>query len=176
LIDTSDGYNLTLNFVKSSLISILNPRQSAISSRKTSRKFLTGAAPRRRVNSDESVPIFERIGIDRIIDPHDIALKVLVKNALSPYAADLLDKISLFKDINLGQFQLSQDSPIVEKSIVETSFRDKTGASIVAVWREGEMHPNPSPDEVLQENDVLLVMGTASQLNRAKALVERWTG
>jgi voltage-gated potassium channel len=126
-----------------------------------------------RVNSDESVPIFERIGIDKIIEPHDIALKVLVKNALSPYAADLLDKISLFKDINLGQFQLSRDSLLVEKSIVETAFRDKTGASIVAVWREGEMHPNPSPDEVLQENDVLLVMGTASQLNRAKALVER---
>jgi voltage-gated potassium channel len=126
-----------------------------------------------RANSSESIPIYRRVGVDRIVDPNDITLKILVKNALSPYAADMLDQISILENINLGQFQITADSPIVGKSIAETKFRTKTGASIVAIWRRNEMHPNPSPQDVLEENDVLLVLGTASQLNKAKALLER---
>jgi voltage-gated potassium channel len=125
-----------------------------------------------RVNSEETIPIFKRIGVDTLIHPQDITLKTLVKSALSPFAADLLDKISLFKDINLGQFQVGPDSPVAGKTIAETGFRDRTGASIVAMWMKDEMHPNPPAETVLEENYVLLVLGTDEQLKKAKALVE----
>ncbi|MEE8403432.1 MAG: NAD-binding protein [Candidatus Hydrothermarchaeaceae archaeon] len=128
-----------------------------------------------RVNSSETVPIYKSVDIDIIIDPLEVTLKTLVKNALSPYAADLLDEISLFKDVNLGQFQVSKDSVIYGKRISDTEFREKTGASIVAVLEGDEMYPNPSMDRVIQKNDVLLVLGTLEQLQKAKALVEEKT-
>ncbi|MEE8402853.1 MAG: NAD-binding protein [Candidatus Hydrothermarchaeaceae archaeon] len=125
-----------------------------------------------RVESSETIPIYKRLDVDVIIDPQEITLKTLVKNALSPYAADLLDEVSLFKDVNLGQFQVSQDSAISGKRISDTKFRDKTGASIVAILKCDEMYPNPSLDRVIEKNEVLLVLGTSEQLQRVKALVE----
>jgi voltage-gated potassium channel len=127
------------------------------------------------VNTSENTPIYEKVEIDKIIDPHDISLKILSKNALSPYAADLLDKISLFADINLGQFQVTADSPLLGKTIQESEFRNKSGASIVAIWRKNEIIPNPSSSEIFEENDVLLVLGTSTQLKEAKALIEKGT-
>lgn len=125
-----------------------------------------------RVESSETIPIYKRLNIDVIIDPQDIALKTLVKNALSPYATEFLDEIPLFKNVNLGQFQVSKDSLTSGKRILDTKFKDKTGASIVAILKGDEMHPNPQRDMILQENDLLLVLGTLEQLQKSKELVE----
>jgi K+/H+ antiporter YhaU regulatory subunit KhtT len=43
----------------------------------------------------------------------------------------------------------------------------------VAILKGDEMHPNPSADTVIKENDVLLVLGTSEQLQRASVLIER---
>lgn len=125
-----------------------------------------------RVNSSETIPIYKSVDIDIIIDPLDVTLKTLVKNALSPYTTDFLDEVFLFKNVNLGQFQVSKNSLILEKCIKDTKFREKTGASIVAILNGDEMYPNPSPYRVIEENEVLLVLGTSGQLRKAKALVE----
>lgn len=126
-----------------------------------------------RVDSSETVPIFKNVDVDVIIDPQEVTLKMLVKNALAPYATDFFDEVSLFKNVNMGQFQLSKDSLISGKQISDTNLRGKTGASIVAILKGDEMHPNPSTDTVIQENDVLLVLGTSEQLQQASVLIER---
>jgi voltage-gated potassium channel len=126
-----------------------------------------------RVDSSETVPIYKNVDVDVIIDPQEVTLKTLVKNALAPYAADFFDEISLFKNVKMGQFQVSKDSLISGRRISDTNLRVKTGASIVAILKGDEMHPNPSTDTVIQENDVLLVLGTSEQLQRASALIER---
>jgi voltage-gated potassium channel len=125
-----------------------------------------------RVESSETVPIYKNVDVDVIIDPQEITLKTLVKNALAPYAADFFDEVSLFKNVNLGQFQVSSDSPIFGKQISDTNLRYQTGASIVAIQKGDEMQPNPSLETVIHENDVLLVLGTSEQLQMASALIE----
>lgn len=126
-----------------------------------------------RVDSSETVPIYKNVEVDVIIDPQEVTLKTLVKNALAPYATDFFDETSLFKDVNLGQFQVSKDSLVSGKQISDTDLRVKTGASIVAILKGDEMFPNPSTDAFIQENDVLLVLGTSEQLQRASILIER---
>ncbi len=126
-----------------------------------------------RVDSSETVPIYKNVDVDVIIDPQEVTLKTLVKNALAPYATDFFDEISLFNNVNMGQFQLSKDSLISGKRISDTDLRVKTGASIVAILEGDELHPNPSADTVIQGNDVLLVLGTSEQLQRASVMIER---
>lgn len=126
-----------------------------------------------RVDSSETVPIYKNVDVDVIINPQEVALKTLVKNALAPYATDFFDEISLFNNVNMGQFQLSKESLISGKRISDTNLRVKTGASIVAILEGDELHPNPSADTVIQENDVLLVLGTSEQLQRASVMIER---
>ena len=126
-----------------------------------------------RVDSSETVPIYKNVDVDVIIDPQEVTLKTLVKNALAPYATDFFDEMSLFKNVNMGQFQVSNDSLISGKQISDTNLRVKTGASIVAILKGDEMRPNPSIDTVIQENDVLLVLGTSEQLQQASVIIER---
>jgi len=66
-----------------------------------------------RVNSSETVPIYKRLDIDVIIDP--------------------LDEISLFKNVNLGQFPVSKDSLISGKRILDTKGRELRGPRCMRV-------------------------------------------
>ncbi len=125
-----------------------------------------------RVDSSETVPIYKNVDVDVVIDPQEITLKTLVKNALAPYATDLFDEISLFNDVNMGQFQVSKDSKIAGKSLKDSSLRTETGASVVAILKGDEMHPNPSSETIIHENDVLLFLGTSKELQQASGIVE----
>ena len=125
-----------------------------------------------RVDSSETVHIYKNVDVDVVIDPQEITLKTLVKNALAPYAADLFDEISLFNNVNMGQFQVSKDSKIAGKSLKDSNLRTETGASVVAILKGDEMHPNPPTETIIHENDVLLFLGTSKQLQRASGIVE----
>jgi voltage-gated potassium channel len=125
-----------------------------------------------RVDSSETVPIYRNVDVDVIIDPQEITLKYLVKNALAPYATDLFDEISLFNNVNMGQFQVSKDSQITGKRLKDSSLRSETGASVVAILKGDEMHPNPTAETIIHENDVLLLLGTSKELQRASTIVE----
>jgi len=94
---------------------------------------------------------------------------------LSPYSAEFLDRITIFRGISLGQYRIDGASPLAGKRIAETRLRSRTGASIVAVWKKDELITNPSAEMLLEAGDVLLLLGTKEQLKRAKALVEKRT-
>lgn len=59
--------------------------------------------------------------------------------------------------------RLPQGSATVGKTIGELEVRGKTGASVVAVVREGEVLPNPGPEVILEADDVVGVLGTPDQ-------------
>jgi CPA2 family monovalent cation:H+ antiporter-2 len=52
--------------------------------------------------------------------------------------------------------------------IRELELRTKTGASIVAIERNGVNNVNPGPDEELLVNDQVLLLGSAAQLEKAR--------
>ena len=58
------------------------------------------------------------------------------------------------------QVYLPAGSPFVGRKLGETRARTRTGASIVAVLREGEVMASPGPSFVFAANDVVVVVGT----------------
>jgi TrkA domain protein len=59
------------------------------------------------------------------------------------------------------QILIGAGTPYVGRSLGETRARTRTGASIVAVVRDGEVVASPRPDFVFQAGDIVLVIGTA---------------
>lgn len=53
----------------------------------------------------------------------------------------------------------------------ELALRTRTGASVVAIERQGVSRVNPGPDEELLAGDQLLVLGSPAQLDQARALL-----
>lgn len=124
-----------------------------------------------RCENHESHEVMKSAGIDYLLDPREAALSFLIKSVLAPYSEEFLDRMALLRGINIAQVRVSEDSPLALRSIAESRLRSRTGASIVAVLRGGELIPNPSPEEVIQPGDVLLMLGRKKELAEAERLV-----
>lgn len=57
------------------------------------------------------------------------------------------------------EYEIPDTSEIIGKSIGESNFWQNTGATIVAIRREGELCISPGPYFVFEKGDVLLVVG-----------------
>ena len=58
------------------------------------------------------------------------------------------------------QVLIADGSPYVGRTLGETQSRTRTGASIVAVVRAGEVHASPAPDFEFAARDIVVVVGT----------------
>jgi TrkA domain protein len=87
--------------------------------------------------------------------------------------AHLTSQHSNLPGVNTQQFVLSDESPYAESSLGDTHLRTRTGASIVAVSRAGQVVPSPAPSFQLAAGDVLVVVGTSEGLDRAAELLAR---
>ena len=82
---------------------------------------------------------------------------------------------SLLREANLATVILADDSPAVARLIRALELRPPPGASIVGIERSGASIVNPGPDEELQCDDQVLLLGTRAQLNAAKTFFHRGT-
>jgi K+:H+ antiporter len=80
---------------------------------------------------------------------------------------------SLLREADLKTVIIALGSPAVGKLIRELQLRTQTGASIVGIERSGGSVINPGPDEELQADDQLLLLGNSSQLDAATAALSK---
>jgi TrkA domain protein len=68
------------------------------------------------------------------------------------------------------QISLPVDSPYVGRPLGDTQARTRTGASIVAVLRDGGVIASPGPELVFEPGDVVVVVGTRRGLDEVSRL------
>jgi CPA2 family monovalent cation:H+ antiporter-2 len=64
--------------------------------------------------------------------------------------------------------RVPDESPAAGKTLRELDLRAASGASVIAVGRGGLVSANPAPDFALRAGDVLFLIGSASQIERAR--------
>lgn len=72
----------------------------------------------------------------------------------------------------LGTFRVGSTSPLVGHSLRDGILRDRSGATLLMIKRGSDVVPNPDPVWELQENDIVLILGTPEQLAAAASLFE----
>jgi CPA2 family monovalent cation:H+ antiporter-2 len=82
---------------------------------------------------------------------------------------------AMLRDAVLETIKLDENAPAKGKLIRELQLRTSTGASVVAIERDGERIINPSPDEELRAGDDVLLLGTSEQLDAAQHKLRRET-
>jgi TrkA domain protein len=85
--------------------------------------------------------------------------------------AQLGQQHSQLPGIETRQMVLGEASPYAGASLGHTHLRTRTGVSVVAVVRAGQVLPSPTPDFPVEAGDVLVVVGTAEALERAARLL-----
>ncbi len=80
---------------------------------------------------------------------------------------------SLLREAKLDAVKVSPDAAAVGSMISELKLRTETGASIVGIERGGTSMINPPPEEEIQADDEVMLIGNPDQLKSARALLLR---
>ena len=70
-------------------------------------------------------------------------------------------------------YLLDSDSPVAGSSLRELDLRRRTGATVIAVVRDGHSQLNPEPDLSLATGDCLVLMGSHAEVDRAFDLLRK---
>lgn len=125
-----------------------------------------------RARVDEAEPKLLQAGANRVVNPQKIGGARMAALAIQPAVADFLDVVmhdgSL--EFRLGEVPLQPGSALVGRTLRDTQIRDRTGALILAVrGDDGSFLTNPSPEVVLEANQLLIAIGTGVQLKALAA-------
>ena len=71
----------------------------------------------------------------------------------------------------IQRLKIGADSPAIGETVVSLDIRAKTGASVVAVYRDGQITRNVGPDWEFSIGDVLIVLGDSPQIAALKDLL-----
>ncbi len=84
-----------------------------------------------------------------------------------PAVAESMDMV--MGQLSVEWFKVGTGSPLAGHTIQESAIRKRTGASVIAILRDGRSLPNPNPGDVIQAGDPLLVVGDRGQVQRFRA-------
>ncbi len=74
------------------------------------------------------------------------------------------------------QLPVPADSPYAARPLGDTQARTRTGASIVAVLRQGAAVPSPTPDFILQPGDLVVTVGTQQAIDKVARILDGSAG
>ena len=87
-------------------------------------------------------------------------------------APDVADLELIFGSLEIDWVTLEEGSSLIGSTLGECNVRQRTGASVIAVMREGHAIPNPSVDFRFETGDTLLVIGSPEEADAACDLLE----
>ena len=110
--------------------------------------------------------MLEKIGADRVVYPErDMGLR-LAHNLVS---SNILDFIELSPDLSI--VEINAPAFVTGKTLAESNLRALYEVNVVALKRSGEIKVPPRPDEVIQREDVLVLVGRNEGLRRLEEQV-----
>ena len=106
-----------------------------------------------RSNLDRNINILHAAGADLVMSHASMAANTII-NLLSPGKVLMLTE-------GLNIFRHKVHLHLVGKTLIDSGIRENTGCSVIAVRRQERMLINPDPNEPLQTDDEMIMIGTA---------------
>lgn len=75
----------------------------------------------------------------------------------------------------VGEIVIEKQSPLIDKSLLESQFRKKTDATVIIVERKGEEFFSPDKDFVLEEGDCLVFIASSEKTEKIETYVNSQT-
>jgi trk system potassium uptake protein len=104
--------------------------------------------------------VLEKVGADWVIHPERDMGERVAHQLLSP---NVLNYIELSKEYNIEEIIIP--SRMAGKSLRELDLRAKYNVNAIAIVRNERLIISPSPDEIMQNGDKLVVIGHRVELN-----------
>ncbi|MBU1947390.1 MAG: TrkA family potassium uptake protein [Candidatus Eisenbacteria bacterium] len=115
-----------------------------------------------RVLSDKAVSHLKRAGINQVISPEEMGAGRMVQQLLRPEVVDFLDLMLTPGTTGAGleAYQIPDGCKLAGQKLKDSGIRERFGLFVIALRRAGAYIPNPGSDVVIQDDDVLILVGT----------------
>jgi TrkA domain protein len=117
---------------------------------------------------DRTDPDTARSALD--LDADDAATLASILGA--PQLTEAAAAMQRIEGLAIDWLKVAPGSTAAGSTIADGQYRTTTGASIVAVLRQGHTNPAPSPDFELAAGDVTVAVGTPDGLKHLRGLLE----
>lgn len=118
-----------------------------------------------------------KAGADKTISPNEIGGQRIAALLLRPSVISFLDVITRAGDmtLDLAEVVIAPQSALAGKKLAEAKIPERTGLIVLALKRgdAAKFKFNPGSGEVIRVGDTMVVLGTAEQVGRLKALVSQ---
>lgn len=85
----------------------------------------------------------------------------------------LADMVRIFSKVEMETYLAEEECYGTGKTIGELHLRKRTGASVVAVIQDGQITANPGPEHRIAPGQVLILVGSREQVERALVLLSQ---
>jgi voltage-gated potassium channel len=118
-------------------------------------------------SDEESIDILEMSGCNHVLPlRHQLGEQLANRVNAGQTRAHVVGR---FHDLLIAEFPV-QNTPLAGRTIRDTRLREATGASIIAGWERGHLHP-PRPDLALSDHSVPVVLGSPDQIAELETLL-----
>ncbi len=128
-----------------------------------------------RASTEDAARKMWRAGADRVVQPYTSAGQEMAKLVLRPEVAAFLDVVTSAggPDLQMEEIEITERSRNAGRSIRDLRIGRETGALVVALRKpDGSFDTTPSADAVIEPGDVLIAVGTASELQALEELFD----
>lgn len=126
-----------------------------------------------RSSEEKSESKLKRAGATMVVSPYLIGGRRMAQVIIRPTVVDFID--IAMKDNKLGLVMeeaiVKKGSKLIGKNLIESELRKDFGVIIVAIKKHsGRMIFNPTPQEILEENDVIVILAKKDDLVRMREI------
>jgi voltage-gated potassium channel len=121
------------------------------------------------VEEEESIDVLELSGATTVL-PLKVQLGEYLANRVAAGQPEA-HVIGAFRELQIAELP-ARDTPFGGMTVRDTNLRERTGLSIVGFWERGRLRP-AFPQAVIQPDSVVVVAGTAPQIEALNGLLPR---
>ena len=125
-------------------------------------------------NSDEEIEKLTRLGANEVLSPTKLIAKRMTAVTVDPDVKNILEEFvySIDTPLDLEEITVSKKSWVAYKKLKEVHLRELFNVTIVGIKEEsGKFIPIPKGNVILKPYDVLLVIGTAKDMRKARKVI-----
>lgn len=114
-----------------------------------------------KAQNDYHAKILHKIGAHQVVHPErDMGRRI----AHSIISNNIVDYLELSDDHSIVEVKAGKK--MTGKSIIELDIRAKFGCTVVAIKQGRDINVSPTPDDILTEDDILVVVGADKDIAR----------
>jgi len=110
----------------------------------------------------------KRAGANYVVSPHILGGMRMATASLRPNVVDFMQMTAMGgSEIGIEEVSVPENSRLTGKSLIDSKIKADYGVTVIGIKKAGQqMKINPPPDAVIGSKDILVLVGTSSQLEK----------